>query len=65
MGYMMATSQCCVCGQMTTYNPYRVPSYKRKPICESCITKINAEKKRLGFPEFNVPKDAYEPVQVD
>jgi hypothetical protein len=73
MGYVSAVGPCLVCRRIFSYNPTRVPSHPARdgklvsdpsapklPICEFCIARINAERRKLGAPEWTVHADAYE-----
>jgi len=62
MSYAVLLAPCLVCGVPFASNPLRVPNFRGEPICERCLRRVNAERKRLGIPEFLVPEDAYEPV---
>lgn len=67
---MMALAPCLLCRQPFMFNPDRVPSTSvvtghREPICRNCIGRINATRKELGSPPFEVHPDAYEPQEVD
>ncbi len=61
-GYAIAFAPCFVCKRPFGFNPRSVPSYDDQPICENCITVVNARRRELGNPEWPVPADAYEPI---
>jgi len=44
------------------FNPHKVPSYEREPVCGFCMTVINERRKAMGLPIFDVPPDAYEAI---
>jgi len=68
MGYCIAFSPCLVCGRVFGCNPRAVPSFTRdpavgrEPICQSCMTAINAERERRGLPPHPIRPDAYDPI---
>lgn len=66
MGYVIATGNCLACGRLFQFNPHRVPSFrvhgKREPVCGPCMQRVNAERVRKGMEPFQVPADAYEPL---
>jgi len=65
MGYVMCTSPCFGCGQIFSYNPMRVPSIPidgdRKPICRTCVERVNPRRVANGLPPIVPFPDAYEP----
>ena len=68
MGYAYATSACCGCHRVFSYNPMRVPSIRddqgtgeRMPICLACVTRANPIRKANGLAPIVVLPDAYEP----
>jgi hypothetical protein len=66
MGYAFAMSPCLGCKRLFSYNPMKVPSHRdaqgvKQPICQGCMTLINALRKDKGFEPFPIPPDAYEP----
>lgn len=65
MGYAMVWSACFGCGQVFGYNPMTVPSHRdntgeRQPVCQGCMTIVNAERVRRGHAPFPIAADAYE-----
>lgn len=66
MGYVMATSACCGCFNLFSYNPHRVPSVridgKREPICMNCVVRVNPIRVKNGLDPIVVLPDAYEPM---
>ena len=63
-GYMIVMGPCAGCGLVFGYNPVHVPSYQGNGICESCMTKVNANREALDLPLWVVHADAYEPEEV-
>lgn len=66
-GYVQAYGECCVCRRLFYFNPHRVPSYRppsgeRMPICEACITIVNARRTEHGLEPWPVLDGAYEPM---
>jgi Fe-S-cluster-containing dehydrogenase component len=65
-GYVYALSECVGCHNMICYNPHKVPSIrvhgKREPLCRTCATQINENRKKANMPECPIPDDAYEPL---
>jgi hypothetical protein len=63
MAYISAYGACFVCGVPFVFNPLHVPSFPvqgvREPICETCITATNAERRRRGLAPFPIHPDAY------
>jgi hypothetical protein len=67
-GFAIAMGECIVCKRLFSFNPVRVPSTvamtgKREPICEGCITLVNAGRRKNGLPEWPIFPDSYEPVE--
>ena len=60
-GYATLHASCFACHRPFSCNPRKVPSYKGEPICESCIRRVNENRKRNGLPLWPVADDAYEP----
>ena len=69
MGYAVAMGLCLVCRAPFGFNPNAVPSYRvngnREPICESCMTVINAKRSALGLEPFPIRADAYAPINEE
>lgn len=63
-GFVQLMAECLTCGRVFTCNPARVPSYKGEPVCEGCMVLVNAERRRMGLPEFVVLPGAYDPAPV-
>lgn len=65
MGYVFATSECCVCKRLFCYNPNLVPSIRingvREPICEECVNWANPERLKRGLEPITILRGAYEP----
>jgi hypothetical protein len=59
MGYISVLGACYVCGGVFVFSPKYVPSVNGEPICEGCITRVNAERQRRGLPLWPVHPDAY------
>ena len=55
---------CLVCGVPFTFNPQRVPSYDagrgKRPICRSCMERINEKRRASGEDPHPIPEAAYE-----
>jgi hypothetical protein len=68
MGYMYVLGDCWSCGRLFMFSAERVPSIvidgERQPVCESCITLANEERKAKGMPVIAVLPGAYEPDEV-
>ena len=66
MGYVMVTGHCVGCKQIFSFHPNKVPSIRidgdRKPICKSCIDRVNPIRKRKGLEPLVPLPDAYEPA---
>lgn len=69
-GYMLAMGPCFGCGRVFSFNPHRVPSIKhpddraeRRPICRTCIERINPLRKKNGLAEIVPLPDAYEATE--
>jgi hypothetical protein len=64
MGFAYCMGPCLGCGLPFVFNPVRVPSFRvkgvREPICERCMTLINAKRDAAGLPPFTIMPDAYE-----
>lgn len=72
-GYVLVHGPCFVCRRLFSYNPHHVPSYDpslddssrpagRQPICATCITFANENRKARGLELWDVHPDAYEPL---
>jgi hypothetical protein len=63
MGYIHVYGACLVCKVPFFYNPLHVPSLEvegvREPICASCITQVNDDRRQRGLPPFVIHPDAY------
>ena len=59
-----ARASCLVCGEPFTFNPQRVPSYDagrgKRPICRSCMERINEKRRAWGETPQPIPEGAYE-----
>lgn len=70
---VIAMSPCFVCHRPFYFNPIAVPSMtppgktyrEREPICEDCMTAINAKRATLDLPPIPVRPDAYEPLPAE
>jgi hypothetical protein len=64
MGYAFCVGHCIACGRQFTFNPVKVPSVRvegrREPVCASCVTKANEQRKAAGMEPHFVHPDAYE-----
>jgi hypothetical protein len=62
---MFAIGPCVFCQRVFSFNPLTVPSYRpapggaKEPICQGCMTKINANRAWVGRKPFPVAPDAY------
>jgi hypothetical protein len=71
MGYVYVTSSCYSCGQIFSYHPNKVPSYRdprtgsREPICRVCVERANPERKKLGLDPIVPLPGAYEACPED
>lgn len=63
-GGMFAFGPCCVCRKHFVFNAARVPTSNGRPICLDCITEINARRRRLGMPEWEVYPDSYDELET-
>jgi len=61
---VIAHSACATCGKPFAFNPLRVPSWRSGPICPVCIDLVNARRKEIGLPAFEIAPDAYEPLDA-
>lgn len=68
---MSCIGECVRCGQVFSFNPYRVPSIRRtpdgplEPVCRDCLEYANALREQLGAPLFVALPGAYEPEEVE
>lgn len=66
MGYVVVISPCYGCGLPFSYNPHKVPSINisgvRRPICKSCVERINPRRVAKGLEPIIPAPDAYEPM---
>ncbi len=64
MGYAMCHGYCFGCGQLFSFNPVRVPSIRinndRKPICRSCVDRVNPTRIKNGLAPIMPAPDAYD-----
>lgn len=64
MGYAFCTSSCIGCGRVFNYNPMRVPSITiegdRKPICQTCVDRVNPQRVANGLDPIVPFPDAYD-----
>ena len=65
MGYAFVVGSCYGCRKQFSFNPLRVPSYKKQPICETCINTINKIRRKEGRDEWPVAEDAYKPIREE
>lgn len=73
----IAFGRCFACGRIFGFNPLSVPSIPvdengepdehgtREPICQPCITVVNAHREAHGLPVWTVAPDAYDAVAGD
>ena len=67
MGYAVIIGQCYGCGHPFTFNPHKVPSVRdskneKQPVCRTCMNGINYKREKSGMKKFEIPADAYEPI---
>ena len=62
MGYAFCIGSCFCCNKVFGFNPMSVPSYKNEPLCESCVTEVNAVRIEKGLEPFPIAENAYQPV---
>jgi hypothetical protein len=62
MGVVQGLGDCYCCGKLFSFNPVKVPSYQRQPICHDCIEKVNQERGKKGLSLWPVAPDAYDPA---
>ena len=66
MGYVFMTGTCLNCHRVMTFNPNKVPAVRdgngvKQPICLTCHTSINEQRKKLGIEPWPEPlPGAYE-----
>jgi len=69
-------SLCCLCHQIFSYNPHKVPSIRlkagkpdptgeRETICKACMDRANAVRRARGLPELPILPGAYEPLPAE
>jgi len=65
-----ATGPCMICEQPFQFNPTLVPSHPwpvpdgpKRPICESCMCRVNEERAQLGEEPWPIPAGAYQPAE--
>lgn len=67
MGYAFMVGTCVGCGRIFSFNPLRVPSVRingvKEPVCRDCAGWINRAREATGLKPFEIPADAYEPVE--
>lgn len=64
MSYLALIAPCFACRRVFASNPDLVPSYENQPICEACITQVNANRAASGLPQWPVLPGAYEAEEV-
>ncbi len=68
--FVIALSPCGVCEAPFLFNPYLVPSFKDdtsptadtdpwRPICRTCVDRINPRRVKAGRKPIRVPAGAY------
>lgn len=67
MAYVFVTSPCFGCGQLFSYHPNKVPSINhqgaRRPICLTCVKRVNPMRIANGLPLIVPLPGAYEPAE--
>jgi hypothetical protein len=56
---MIGFAPCFSCKRTFAFDVDRVPSYAGKPICRTCIVRVNANRQRDGRPLWPVDPAAY------
>jgi hypothetical protein len=71
-GGWFVVGRCIVCGDVFSFNPYKVPSIpvdadglparngRREPLCQACAEPINVERAARGLATWSL-EGAYEP----
>lgn len=67
-GYVFVIAPCLICNVPFSFNPHKVPSWRRtptsekEPVCGNCMVIINEKRKQLGNDPFPIDPEAYEPI---
>jgi hypothetical protein len=68
MGYMFVLGPCFGCGRPFTYSAERVPSIpidgERRPICQTCVDRVNPMRVANGLEPIVPLPGAYEPDEA-
>jgi hypothetical protein len=68
-GWVLAFGSCCSCRRPFSFNPNKVPSVRidgeRRPVCEDCIDRANAQRRVQGLAPHVPHPAAYEPVSEE
>lgn len=66
-GYVFATAACFGCRALFTFNPELVPSVNyngsRRPICLTCVERVNPRRIANGLEPIRPLPGAYEPAE--
>jgi len=64
MGYVMCVGSCFGCSRAFSFNPVRVPSITiegdRKPICQTCVDRVNPLRVANGLEPIVPHPNAYD-----
>jgi len=67
-GYVFATAPCFGCRALFTFNPELVPSVNyngdRRPICQTCVDRVNPSRIKNGLAPIVPLVGAYEPSEA-
>lgn len=67
-GYMLALGPCFGCQRTFSFNPELVPSItvdgERRPVCRSCVERVNPKRAANGLPPIVPPRGAYDAEEV-
>jgi hypothetical protein len=63
---LLAAGPCAICETPFIFDPDLVPALPdplpdgdAMPICEDCVSTLNAERRQAGLPEWLIPHGAY------
>lgn len=69
--YAMCLGPCCCCKVLFSFNPHRVPSFRRtpesprEPICRACVEKANEIRVQKGLDPIVILDGAYNPLPAE
>ncbi len=62
-GYVSCLGPCGACGNVFSYNPVKVPSFRfrveKEPICQGCMKRLNEKREAAGLDPFPIDPEAY------